>query len=64
MPHYTKIFDSLVHPSLLTSACEILNSDVYVYQLKSTLKRFWRDLWRGIKTYILGQEDGMPSRKH
>src|SRR5919202_6214256 len=43
----TKIFDSLVrHPSLLTSACKILKSDVYVYQFKINFKAaFGGDLW-------------------
>ncbi|MUH01872.1 phytanoyl-CoA dioxygenase [Scytonema sp. UIC 10036] len=62
----TKIFDSLVrHPSLLTSACEILNSDVYVYQFKINFKAaFGGDLWPWHQDFIYWeQEDGMPSPK-
>jgi ectoine hydroxylase len=62
----TKIFDSLVrHPSLLTSACKILKSDVYVYQFKINFKAaFGGDLWPWHQDFVFwAQEDGMPSPK-
>ncbi|MEH2190185.1 MAG: phytanoyl-CoA dioxygenase family protein [Nostoc sp.] len=62
----TEIFDSLTrHPSLLTSACEILNSDVYVYQFKINFKAaFGGDIWPWHQDFVFwDQEDGMPSPK-
>ncbi|MDF5717206.1 MAG: phytanoyl-CoA dioxygenase family protein [Rhizonema sp. NSF051] len=62
----TEIFDSLVrHPSLLLSACEILNSDVYVYQFKINFKAaFGGDLWPWHQDFVFwDKEDGMPSPK-
>lgn len=60
----TEIFDSLVrHPSLLKAACEILNSDVYVYQFKINFKSaFGGDLWPWHQDFVFwDREDGMPS---
>ncbi len=60
----SEIFDALTrHPSLLISACEILNSDVYIYQFKINFKAaFGGDLWPWHQDFVFwDQEDGMPS---
>ncbi|WP_353929449.1 phytanoyl-CoA dioxygenase family protein [Okeanomitos corallinicola TIOX110] len=62
----SEIFDSLIrHPSLLASACEMLNSDVYIYQFKVNLKAaFSGDVWPWHQDYVFwDEEDGMPSPK-
>ena len=62
----SETFDALTrHPSLLTSACEILDSDVYVYQFKINFKAaFGGDLWPWHQDFVFwDEEDGMPSPK-
>ncbi|TAE58566.1 MAG: phytanoyl-CoA dioxygenase [Nostocales cyanobacterium] len=61
-----EIFNSLIrHPSLLTPASEMLNSDVYIYQFKVNLKgAFNGDVWPWHQDYVFwDQEDGMPFPK-
>ncbi|MDZ8090958.1 MAG: phytanoyl-CoA dioxygenase family protein [Nostoc sp. DedQUE05] len=62
----SETFNALTrHPSLLTSAYEILNSDVYVYQFKINFKAaFGGDLWPWHQDFVFwDEEDGMPSPK-
>ncbi|NES99747.1 MAG: phytanoyl-CoA dioxygenase [Sphaerospermopsis sp. SIO1G2] len=61
---YSDTFKSLIrYPRLLTPACEMLGSDVYIYQLKINLKgAFNGDVWPWHQDYVFwDEEDGMPS---
>jgi ectoine hydroxylase len=51
------------HPRIVEPVCQILNSDVYVYQFKINIKSaFSGDLWDWHQDFIFWQkEDGVPS---